>query len=295
MARPLGGDGKPVIGSITAASAASFGRRLAGCVSNWPEVLVRLVLASLGVKARGDIRTEFRNGVTIVSPPSRPAWWPAFEMFVEDVYHLGELDDLELDSGDVVLDLGAHIGTSAVLFGLRWPAATVVCVEPNPVSITYLRRNLEHNHVRSVVHGQAVGAVEGTTTLFGVDSASCAASTSFAVPGARRDVPVVTFDRLVAGAPGRVRVVKLDCEGAEHDVLASASPQAWRHVEAVLLEYHRTDDPASGWPGAEARLNELGLEARWHMAFDWCPGLGMAGFRRRRRVPAGGALRGPAG
>ena len=67
--------------------------------------------------------------------------------------------------------------------------------------------------------------------------------------------------------------------------MTSLRPQRlsfWGDVEVVLLEdYHRTDDPASSWPATEARVNDLGFETQWQTPFDWYPGLGMAGFRRR--------------
>lgn len=279
----VGGDGNPVIGTITPANLVSFTRRLVGAVANWSEVLARLGLASANV-GHGDIYTALRNGVSIVSPPSRPAWWPTFEMFVEDVYHLADLPDVELAEGEVVLDVGAHIGTSALLFAHRWPAATLVCVEPNPQTFAYLEANLRRNKVTATLYNEAIGATDGTTTLYGVDDASCEASTSLQVPGRSREVPVVAFERVMREAPGPVRVVKLDCEGAEHELLAASTAELWGSVEVLLLEYHRTADPASEWPEIERRVQALGFETLWQMPFDWYPGLGMAGFRR----PAGG-------
>ncbi len=275
----VGGDGSPIIGNVSASNLVSFTRRLVATVSNWPSVLAKLALASANVK-RSDITTNLRNGARIVAPPSRPAWWPTFEMFVEDVYHLCDLSQVELRPDDVILDLGAHIGTSAVLFAKRWPEATIICVEPNPQTFSYLERNIAANRVRASLLNEAIGAEDGTATLYGIDDASCEATTSVSLPGNSRQVPVASFERLVRTAPGPVRVVKLDCEGAEHDVLAASTKELWQDVEVVLLEYHRTADPASEWPETEARVNALGFETIWQMPFTWYPGLGMAGFRR---------------
>jgi FkbM family methyltransferase len=279
-ARPaVGGDGSEIIGKITPRNLVSFTRRLATHAANWPQVLWKLTLASANVK-RGDIETSFRSGVSIVAPPSRPAWWPTFEMFVEDVYHLTTLGDVVLAAGDVVLDLGSHIGTSAVLFATTWPDATIVCYEPNPETYRYLEKNIQRNHVRAELHNEAIGATDGTTTLFGVDEASCEASTSVEMPGQAVEVPVAAFSRAMASAPGTVRVVKLDCEGAEHELLAVSTPELWSDVDVILLEYHRTSDPASEWPDIERRIHALGFRTMWEMPFSWYPGLGMAGFRR---------------
>jgi FkbM family methyltransferase len=278
---PVGGDGSPIVGSITPSSFVVFLRRLTSTVRNWPAVLGRLVLASARIRP-GDITTRLRNGVTIVSPAARPSWWPTFEMFAEDVYHVCDLSDVSLAPGDVILDVGAHIGTAAVLLARRWPDATLVCLEPNPHTFAYLERNLSANGVRSKAFNEAIGAADGTATLFGADEASCEASTSFQVGGSSREVAVAAFERVMREAPGPVRIVKLDCEGAEHEVLEASTPELWSDVEVVLLEYHRTSDPQSTWPAIEERFGKLGFETVWEMPFPWYPGLGMATLRRPR-------------
>lgn len=267
-----------MIGRIGPLSLASFVWRLRQSVENWPEVLARLVAVSGGLR-RGEISTRLREGGLLVAPPSRAAWWPVFEMFAEDLYRL-ESTELTLCEGDVVVDLGAHIGAAAVALARRWPPASLVCVEPNPAGLPYLEQNLAANGVPACVVREAVGASDGETTLYGVRLASCEASTSYQLAGESRQVPVRSFRRIMEESPGPVRVVKLDCEGAEHEVLQAADPALLVDVRLVLLEYHKTAHPASSWPAIERRLGELGFATLWQMPFPWAPGLGMAAFGR---------------
>lgn len=248
-------------------------------VDNWPVVAARIGLSSANVRP-GPIVTKLRDGTTIVVPASRAAWWPTFEMFCADAYRLADLGQLPVGPGEVVLDVGAHVGTAAVLLGRQFPDATIVAYEPNPEAFSYLAENLEANAVRSLAHAAGVSSASGRTTLFGGQSASCEASTTAKVPGSEVEVEVVSFDAAVAAAPGPVRVVKLDCEGAEHAILAGASPSSWSDVELVLLEYHALPGTELGWASLERSLHALGFKTLWHEPFSWQPTLGMAAFRR---------------
>lgn len=267
------------IGEPTAANLLPFARRLAAGTANWPSVLLRLAMASAGLGA-GDIVTKV-GGAVVASPPSRPAWWPVYEVFVEDLYRFSELAGLRLGPGDVFLDLGAHIGAAAIRASQLWPAATVVCIEPDPLAFGYLKRNVASNEVRAELHEVAVGASDGRATLSGAGTASCEASTALDRPGATLEVEVVAASRLLAEAPGRARVVKMDCEGAEHEVLSAARPEEWAGVDVLLLEHHGDGGPETGWDVLEARAGSLGLATRWHVPFEWRPGVGMACFVRR--------------
>jgi len=248
-------------------------------VRNWPVVVARILLSSVNVRP-GPIVSKLRDGTKIVVPPSRAAWWPTFEMFCADAYRLKHLRGITVAPGEVVLDIGAHVGTAALLLARQFPDATLVVYEPNPEAFRYLVENLDANGVRSIANAAGVARSDGRTILWGGQSASCEASTTAEVPGTSVEVDVVGFDHVVAAAPGPVRVVKIDCEGAEHDILATSSPTAWADVELVLLEYHVLPGTLLGWDSLEASFRGLGFRTIWHEPFPWQPTLGMAAFRR---------------
>ncbi len=275
-------DGRPIVGEIGLGNLVLFLGRLRRTFANWPAIFCRLVLSSLGVRG-GDIVSRARTGPVLVCPALRAAWWPVYEMLAEDLYHLGSLRDLELGAGEVVLDIGAHVGAAALALGRRFPAARLLCVEPNPAACAYLERNLSANGLAAEIRQVAVGGGEGTVTLYGAERASCEASTTFVRPGGRRQVEMVPFSRLVREAAGPVRVVKLDCEGAEHAIAAATPGDLWETVELVLLEYHTTGEPGATFESLAAYLGELGFETCWEVPFAWRPGLGMAAFRRAQR------------
>ncbi len=166
--------------------------------------------------------------------------------------------------GWVVLDLGAHKGTFAVLAALA--GAEVTAVEPEARNLELLRRNLAANGVERVrVCPAAVAAVAAVAAEGGEGWLLRRNSWSHGlepfpddppvVP--RERVPLVGFGELVAGAGPGVDLVKMDAEGAEWGVLRAASAETLGRVRRIVLEYHPVGGLGAEEVGAElARLLE---------------------------------------
>lgn len=116
---------------------------------------------------------------------------------------------MEIQPGDVVLDVGANIGTT-VRYALEQGAAHVIAIEPVPETAELLRRNCAGRPV-TVLEG-AVGASQ----IWVASVPSCA--TAFPpnedrVQGNRIAVQELNIVELIERY--RPHAVKLDCEGAE--------------------------------------------------------------------------------
>ena len=146
-----------------------------------------------------------------------------------------------LRPGDLVFDVGAHVGTRAR--AMRAAGARVVALEPQEPFSTFLRRTLPRD-IRLVeaaaggvetVAEMAVSSLHPTVSSLKAGFADEAGS----APGfghVRWDrvqrVQVTTLDRLIA-EEGLPRYVKIDVEGFELEVLSGLS----QPVEMVSVEY----------------------------------------------------------
>lgn len=156
---------------------------------------------------------------------------------------------------DVVLDVGAHTGSFA-LAALRRGAGRVICCEPEPDNADLLTANLAP-FARAEVRRVAVWDSGGALRL--AHSADRRNTGAAQVAACGVEVESVAFDDLVAEA-GRVRLVKLDCEGAEWPILLGS--RRWADVEAVCGEYHLPPliEPPAGLPGPTTDLLVATLE-----------------------------------
>ena len=146
-------------------------------------------------------------------------------------------------AGDLVFDIGAHVGDRVASF--RRLGARVIAVEPQPALVATLR--LIHGldrHVR--IEAMAVGAQNGQIDLrINIDNPTISTASADFVNAARDadgwqgqhwertiGVPVTTLDALI-GKYGRPSFIKIDVEGFEEEVLCGLSAA----VPALSFEF----------------------------------------------------------
>lgn len=162
--------------------------------------------------------------------------------------------------GDVVVDVGANIGSFAVWVGFREPTARVVAVEPMDDNVRLLEKNIAANGLANVmvVRG-AIARLSGQVTLYpgkGTWFGSGSVTPSQDVQtGSPVTVPAMTLAELFA-AHNVVRCdfLKMDCEGAEYAALAAVPDDVWKRIKKIALEYH--EFPGGGTRGQLISLLE---------------------------------------
>ena len=125
-------------------------------------------------------------------------------------------------SVDVIFDVGANIGQSALSYAARYPSARIYCFEPVAATFHTLsaavrgRSGIECLHsALGRVEGQATMVLEGSPDMFHMDQGQRARPES-----AKERVNVTTLDAFCrARTIGRINYLKVDVEGAEMDVL----------------------------------------------------------------------------
>lgn len=133
-------------------------------------------------------------------------------------------------AGDVVLDVGGHIGTFAIPMAMK--GARVTSIEANPSTYELLSRNVALNNVEV----QAINAaVARAPTRFRVDRMADDNTGSAELvedpAGEIRGLPLDDLDL------PRVDLMKIDIEGMEYDALVSASGLIGRCRPLLYFEY----------------------------------------------------------
>ena len=162
------------------------------------------------------------------------------EVFVLRDYEVQGLDWRSLRS---VVDVGANVGMATVWFARRAPNASILAVEPAPDALSLLRSNLDSTDLwgRVRVLQVALGPESGTGRLF-ASGASVEAAVMFEASASDigQPVSVVTLAQVLSDQKlSSVDLLKLDCEGAEFSILASAEPEVLDRVHTIIGEYHQ--------------------------------------------------------
>lgn len=146
-----------------------------------------------------------------------------------------------LAAEDVLLDIGAHTGSFA-LAALRRGAGRVVCCEPDADNFRLLEANLRPHADRVRLHHAAVwrtGADPAGLALHNPLDARNTGACQLTREAGAAAVATVALDELIdqLTADGRrLRLLKLDCEGAEWPLLLTC--RRLDRVEALCGEYH---------------------------------------------------------
>lgn len=151
-----------------------------------------------------------------------------------EVFFDGQYDLPPEITAHVIVDAGANIGLSVLLFARRFPDAAIHALEPDRTSLKKLIRNV--GHLPNVtVHPIAVGAEDGSA---GFREASAGWMSSFSEDGQGLAVTVRGLGRFIREvSDGRADILKLDVEGAEWAILRSIRLADYARI--VLGELHR--------------------------------------------------------
>jgi FkbM family methyltransferase len=204
------------------------------------------------------VEFDARLGIQRFESPTRPFWIKKdgghmdgqtllAYILAEEEWIMRSAGEEQLRKGDVVVDIGAHIGT----FGddaLRRGASKVIMVEPDPVNVECLRRNFREEIADGRVVVVPEGAWSSESTLEFTTGVTNSGTGSFVILESGSDkiqVPVRRLDDMLKRlAIPKVNFIKIDIEGAEREALKGARETMKNDKPRLMLDaYHLPDDP----------------------------------------------------
>lgn len=158
-------------------------------------------------------------------------------------------EQLELDSSHIYLDIGAHIGTTCIPIAKKFNVE-VIAVEASPQNASLLLKNIARNKVLITLYqffttSQSLANKERYIQLF-TQNGNTGANSKFKNWNNSKtfqDYEIVrtkTLDLIISDEEvSRIRLIKIDVEGAEAEVLAGF--EKIKNTNAVILFEYRID------------------------------------------------------
>jgi FkbM family methyltransferase len=178
---------------------------------------------------------------------SQSANWVAWELQADDY----RLRDMRFGDGDVVIDIGAHIGLFSIYLAKRWPVIKVFSFEPFPANFRNCAENLQLNGITNVVLSPKAITNDNRLLNMATDphnsGGASAVVKTFESNGIVTGLASMTLDEVfLVHEIGRCKLMKIDCEGMEYEILHGA--RVLDKVEYLAGEFHASPSLQSqGW------------------------------------------------
>ena len=145
-----------------------------------------------------------------------------------------------LTGNSTVIDVGGHIGSFSIMSATV--GARAIVLEPVPANFQLITENVRLNNLQNQVKAinAAVWSSAGEQSL-GVADDSMGGSGFWYKKPTVPQIMVRTVRLSEVMAAERIEtcdLLKLDCEGAEFEILNSLEPEVWPRIRAIVMEYH---------------------------------------------------------
>ena len=170
---------------------------------------------------------------------------------VIDAYGFAEV----VRDGDTVIDIGCHIGGVPLLLGSAGRNITTYCFEPLQSNYEILLEHIKLNDLkrvhafhRAVAPGKEIDIYKSTDSthrfIGGIH-------TGGEGQGEKETVPCISLNDILRDNGIGTCIIKIDCEGCEHDVFRTLDPALLNRIRYVLGEHHnmKREDFLTNFPG----------------------------------------------
>ena len=204
-------------------------------IRNWPTVLAMF----LGLPVRRPVTIQLRAGGRFLVRTKMDIW-NVKETCLDRDY---ERDAVPLQDGWTIVDIGGGLGDFTIHAARSGGRSTVYAFEPLLESFLLLQENLALNGVTNVrAFQEAIAGKPGDRFIFtktGVTGQHRTADTLADTTGDSERVAGATLDAAFRRfGIERCDFLKIDCEGAEYDILFSASEETLSRVRHIAMEFH---------------------------------------------------------
>ena len=166
-------------------------------------------------------------------------------------------DNFSINHDDIVVDVGAHIGLFALFASQFCNNGKIFCFEPIQENYKMLIENININQIKNIYpNNLAVTKDTSTAKIFLNDDESGHSmfieNKSFVQVDSKSLFDVFADNRIE-----ECNFLKLDCEGAEYEIIESLPSDYYTKNDKTVIEYHMADTKPELLEGLIKKLKQL--------------------------------------
>jgi FkbM family methyltransferase len=173
-----------------------------------------------------------------------------------------------IPSGATVVDIGANAGYFTLFAVSCFADSQIFSFEPVPVNYAQLERHHNLNSSRRIkCFPKAVAGQAGEVNLsFDSNDSFTTSATIFKQADQQKDsikVPCLTLSQVFdENNINKCDLLKMDCEGAEYDILYNCPPDYFQRIDQIAMEVHNGENENQNIETLESFLRGQGFSTR---------------------------------
>jgi FkbM family methyltransferase len=250
--------------------------------------IMQLLRNSLPAPGPDPLLLPTRWGFTLLFQPGTDPEGLEELIYRAGVYEMGTMLLMKkwIREGDFVLDIGANIGWMSLWMGrLTGNGGVVWAFEPHPDLFPRLKENIRFNDMKQIIpQACALGRKKESALLFDnphINRGGASLIDSSAGENQAREVKVFPLDDWASRFPKAPRLIKIDVEGWELEVLKGAETILQSSDQPILILEYSLERPA------HQEENELRAFLLGHGYSIWHQKRGKERWSRLVRINAG--------
>lgn len=149
--------------------------------------------------------------------------------------------NFRINTNDVIIDIGAHIGLFTLYASQYCKNGTIFCFEPVDENYDILVDNITQNNLKNVKpFKSAVSKSESTITIY--RNKDEAGHSMFSFTSHALKVDSISLKKIIdKNSINQCNLIKIDCEGAEYEIIESLPLEYLKKISKLIIEYHFAD------------------------------------------------------
>lgn len=168
----------------------------------------------------------------------------------------------EIKNNDIIVDIGAHIGLFSLFASQFCKSGKIYCFEPIKENYEILLDNIDLNKIKNIIPLNLAVSKENEPVRIYMNSDESAHSI-FPQGNEFVEVKSTTIEKIFDEQKiENCDLLKIDCEGAEYQIIDSIPEKYFSRINKVIIEYHLIDEKLELYQNLMKKLKDLSFKTK---------------------------------
>jgi len=173
-----------------------------------------------------------------------------------------DIENFQIAENDTIIDIGAHIGLFSLLVSQFCKTGKIFSFEPMGDNFDLLISNLKLNHIENI-HPFNFAVSKNTSNVNLFLNSDQSAHSIFSSDSESVTIQSISLQRILdENKISSCKLLKLDCEGAEYEIIDSLPIEYFNKIENIVIEYHLADSKPELGKNLITKIQDAGFKIK---------------------------------